>query len=97
MGEMRKIQTTTAISSQGKTSNPFNMTQPFIREKKKNFHLKISTKMMFYHILTLTQSACFKVREPLSENTIQPSPKETYFRKLKGKVTLVYLRNFKIK
>ena len=88
---------TTAISSQGKTSNPFNITDPFTRKKKKkNFHLKISTKMMFYRILTLTQSACFKVREPLSENTIQPSPKKTYFRKLKGK-TLVNLRNFKIK
>lgn len=93
---MGKIQITTAISSQGKTSNPFNITEPFIRKKKKNFHLKIS-KMMFYHIFILTESACFKVQEPLSENTIQPSPKKSYCRKLKGKVTLVSLRNFKIK
>lgn len=27
---------TTAISSQGKTSNPFNITDPFTRKKKKN-------------------------------------------------------------
>lgn len=35
MGKIRKIQITTAISSQGKTSNPFNITEPFIRKKKK--------------------------------------------------------------
>ena len=36
IGKIRKIQMTTAISSQGKTSNPFNITDPFTRKKKKN-------------------------------------------------------------
>lgn len=77
------------ISSHSKTSNPFNITEPVTGKKRNNLHLKSSTKMIFYHILILTQSASFKVREPLSKNTIQPFPK--------GKITLVNLRNFKIK
>lgn len=79
------------ISSHSKTSNPFNITEPVTREKKK------LTPEKFYQDDFLSQSASFKVREPLSKTTIKPSPKKTYFRKLKGKITLVNFRNFKIK